>query len=152
MEIFKLRLESIFIKSGLKIEEYVIFLPFLSRVDFASLLKQSTLYLDPIGFSGLNSAIFSIECNLPVVTLKGGFLRSRLASGILERIGLKEIIANNEQEYINIIYKLIYDINYRYNIITKIKKNKYLLYEDKLFISELERNLVAIYKKKQNNN
>ena len=152
MEIFKLRLESIFIKSGLEIEEYVIFLPFLSRVDFASLLKQSTLYLDPIGFSGLNSAIFSIECNLPVVTLKGGFLRSRLASGILERIGLKEIIANNEQEYINIIYKLIYDINYRYNIITKIKKNKYLLYEDKLFISELERNLVAIYKKKQNNN
>ena len=35
-----------------------------------------------LGFSGFNTVMQAVECGLPVVTLRGEFLRGRLGSGI----------------------------------------------------------------------
>ena len=55
------------------------------------------MYLDSIGFSGFNTALQAVECGLPIVTREGRFMRGRLASGILKRMGLQDLVAADEE-------------------------------------------------------
>ena len=103
----KSRLASCFQKEGLKLDEYVKFIPFQSKENFYALMKQSDLYLDTIGFSGFNTAMQAIECNLPVVTKEGQFMRGRLASGILNKLDMESLVAKSNEQYIEITLDLI---------------------------------------------
>jgi hypothetical protein len=76
--------------------------PALHRNIFGLSKTYNVVYLDSIGFSGFNTAITAIESDLPIVTLKGKFMRGRLAAGVLKRVGLEELVAKNEVEYVEI--------------------------------------------------
>ena len=67
------------------------------------------MLLDTIGFSGYNTAIQAIECGLPVVTREGRFLRGRLASGILRIMEIPELIAQTDDEYVELAVALASD-------------------------------------------
>ena len=88
------RLEAAFATASLTYSDYIVELPWLSKPHFNSLMRQSTAFLDTIGFSGFNTAIQAIECGLPVITREGRFLRGRLASGVLRRMRLTEWMPN----------------------------------------------------------
>jgi predicted O-linked N-acetylglucosamine transferase (SPINDLY family) len=143
------RLKNVFISTGHNIDDYVLFIPYLPINKFVSLLNKSAIYLDTISFSGFNTAMLAIESGLPVVTLKGEFLRSRLASGVLERIELNELIAFNEKEYIDIAVELLNNKQKMSMIREKIIKNKEVLYKDSKVIEELEN---FFLEKMKNNN
>ena len=132
------RLKLKFEHSNLNIEEYIRFKPFLNTDEFVSLLKNSTIYLDSIGFSGFNTAITAIECDLPIVSLNGKFMRGRLAAGVLKRIGLEELVAKNEIEYVQIVYKLIKDVEYRRKVKEIIISNREIIFNDIDSIKSLE--------------
>jgi predicted O-linked N-acetylglucosamine transferase (SPINDLY family) len=89
----------------------------------------------------------AIESNLPIVSLKNNSLKANLANAILTRIGLKELIAKDFDEFFNIIQKLIKDKNYKKSIQSKIEANKDKLFEDSEVISVLENFLIREYKK-----
>lgn len=129
-EIFKLRLANKFNGANLSIDDFIVFSPWLASNDFYELMKKSTVFLDTIGFSGFNTAIQAIECELPIVTRKSDFMRGNLASGLLKRIELSQLIANSDDEYIELVVKLIHNKNYHNEIVEKIAAMKYLLYED----------------------
>ena len=76
-------------------------------------MQRADVFLDTIGFSGFNTALQAIQCGLPVVTLQGRFLRGRLASGILRRIGLDELVAQDEDGYVALAARLARDAAYR---------------------------------------
>ncbi len=61
--------------------DFVVEVPWLSRAQFYSLMRQADLYVDTIGFSGFNSAMQAIECGLPVVTREG-----RSCAGALQAV------------------------------------------------------------------
>jgi predicted O-linked N-acetylglucosamine transferase (SPINDLY family) len=63
-------------------------------------MRKSTLMLDTLGFSGFNTALQGIECELPVLAFEGDFLRGRLASGILRELDLPELVATGTSEFI----------------------------------------------------
>ena len=132
------RLEVAFSTAGLAFDEYVVEVPWLSKAHFSSLMRQSTCFLDTIGFSGFNTAMQAIECGLPVVTREGRFLRGRLASGILKRLQLNELIASSEQEYVEIALRLARDASLRVDLRNRIEKSRHSLYDDKAPVRALE--------------
>ncbi|MCE7505009.1 tetratricopeptide repeat protein [Polynucleobacter sp. IMCC30063] len=140
---FEARLTQAFAKEQLKLSDFVVFVPWLERPDFFSLMQQADVFLDTLGFSGFNTAMQAIECDLPIVTLAGEFMRGRLAAGILQRINLPELITHSAEEYIALAVRLAQDSVYRTNIVAQIQANRDILFDDVLPIRELEAFLSA---------
>lgn len=137
------RLLFVFKEAGLDFDNFGKFVPWLDRPTFYGLMQHADVYLDTIGFSGFNTAIQAVECGLPIVTRKGHFMRGRLASGILKRMNLSELIVSNEEDYISLAVKLIRDKAYQQTIEERIKESRNLIFDDMKPIRALEDFLVG---------
>ena len=74
-------------------------------------------------------------------------MRGRLASGILKKIGLQELIAQDEADFVNLVVKIANNQEYKHFIRDKIEKNRYFLYGDLEPIRALEKFLESAYLK-----
>lgn len=119
-------------------QRFVRIVPWQTKAQFHGWLRSADVYLDTIGFSGFNTALQAVECGLPVVTLEGRFMRARLASGILKRLGLQELVAATAEEYIQTAVKLASDRAYREHISREIGKRRGRLFNDQAPIAALE--------------
>jgi len=140
------RLEAVFARYGLNTAEHVIFIPWLNGPAFDGLLDRADVFLDTIGFSGFNTAMQAVERGIPIVTREGRFLRGRLASGILKRMGLQELVAGSEEDYISLAVKLIRDGEYRERTRKRIAAERHVLFEDVAPIRALETFLAKVAK------
>jgi protein O-GlcNAc transferase len=145
---FRLRIKKEFSKFNLNVEDYVVFLPFLDRDQYNSLYALSDVFLDPIGWSGCNTAFEAIGWNLPIVTLPRFLMRSREASAILNMIGLSETVVADIDEYVAVSVKLGQNSTFREQLSQKIAGNKYLAYRDKACIIALENFLERVVKER----
>lgn len=137
-KILKKRLKSKIEAAGFIFENHVIFVPPLNRQGYSALMKNADILLDTIGFSGANTALQAIGCGLPIITREGIFQRTRHASAILRTLGVEELIASTEEEYIDLIVKVSLNEDFRKHIRSKIKENVKLLYKNKNSICALE--------------
>lgn len=131
-----------FARAGLEFNDYVVFIAVQQRPLFYDLMRRASVFLDTIGFSGFNTAMQAVECALPVVTREGRFLRGRLASGILRRLQLTELIAATEQEYVALAVKLVQDEAYRRELRARIEASRHVLFDDLAPIRALEAFLI----------
>ena len=138
------RLESAFAQADMYFSEHAISLPWLKGPAFFGLLRRADIYLDTIGFSGFNTAMQGIECGLPIVAREGRFMRGRLASGILTRLGLSELVAKTNQEYVDLAVKLGQDAGYRERIRTRIEASRHLVFDDIAPVRALETFLIGV--------
>jgi protein O-GlcNAc transferase len=136
------RLEAAFARSRLDFDELVTFIPWQDRRGFYGLLKRADVFLDTIGFSGFNTAAQAVECGLPIVTREGRFMRGRLASGILRRMGLSELIARSEEDYVALAIRLVRDQEYRDQVRERIGASSHVLFADLAPIRAMEDFLV----------
>jgi predicted O-linked N-acetylglucosamine transferase (SPINDLY family) len=132
------RLKAAFERDGLDFERYAIVIPRQPRAEFFGLMKRADLYLDTIGFSGFNTAMQAVGNGLPIVTMEGRFMRGRLASGLLKRIGLSELVAQSEEEYVATAARLVRDAEYGRQIRARFEGARASLREDKVPIRNLE--------------
>jgi predicted O-linked N-acetylglucosamine transferase (SPINDLY family) len=132
------RLAGEFGRRGLDFERCALFLPWQSRAAFLGLLRAADVFLDTLGFSGFNTAQQAVECGLPVVTREGRFLRGRLASGILKRIGVPELVAADEAQYVDLVVRLAQDADYREEMRRRIASGRPSLFEDLAPVRALE--------------
>ncbi|MBL1211012.1 MAG: glycosyltransferase, partial [Geminocystis sp. GBBB08] len=103
---FKQRLNLIFESLNFNIDNYCIFLSNLTHDDYLNLNLVSDVFLDTFSWSGGNTTLEAIACNLPVVTCPGELMRGRHSYGILKMLGVTETIASCEEEYIEIAVRL----------------------------------------------
>lgn len=129
-ELVRARLGAAFERAGLDPDEFIVFLPWQSRPAFYGLMQCADVYLDTIGFSGFNTAMQALECALPVVTREGRFLRGRLASGLLRRASLSELVAERDETYVEIAVRLARDETYRKDLRSRIATARVALYDD----------------------
>ncbi|PHV62815.1 hypothetical protein [Cyanobacterium aponinum] len=141
---FKQRLARAFQELDLDLEKYSIFIPMLTKEDFICLEMVSDVFLDSLGWSGGNTTLEAIACNLPVVTCPGEFMRGRHSYAILKMLGVTETIANSEDEYIDIAVRLGLDQTWRKEIKEKIEANHHNLYDDLECVRELERFFIDV--------
>jgi predicted O-linked N-acetylglucosamine transferase (SPINDLY family) len=124
------RLRESFGRAGLSYERHVTFLPWQSLERFHGLLADADLYLDSLGFSGFNTALQAVQCGLPVVAREGRFMRGRLASGILRRMGMTELVALSDDDYIELVVALARDGARREALRERIVRARASLFED----------------------
>ena len=132
------RLDAAFAARGLDFEDFGVFISWQSGPAFDGLLRRADVYLDTIGFSGFNTAMQAVERGTPIVTREGRFMRGRLASAILKRIGLEELVAASEEQYVQIALKLIRDEPYRARIREAMEGRRLGLYADEAPVRGLE--------------
>ena len=77
---------------------------------FAS-YNQVDITLDKHPYSGGITTLESLWMGVPVITLPGGTFASRHSASHLTRIGLEELIAGSEEDYISLAVNLARDLN-----------------------------------------
>jgi protein O-GlcNAc transferase len=137
-EQYRLRLCKAFEENGLNSEKYLIFLPRLSQEQFHALNSLADVYLDSMDWSGCNTTLEALACNLPVVTLPGKLMRGRHSTAILKMMGLNETIAESLDDYIAIAVELGKDAYYRKYISDIVSLRKHHLYNDGKCVTALE--------------
>ncbi len=137
-KLLKPRLHRAFAAVGLNSEDYCVFLTIPERVDYLMLNLLSDVFLDTFTWSGGNTGLEAIACNLPIVTLPGEFMRGRHCYGFLRMLGVTDTIAQTEAEYIEIATKLGLDPDWRRNIVERIKVRHDNLFDDATCVEALE--------------
>jgi protein O-GlcNAc transferase len=132
------RLREAFARVGLRVEDHVTFLPWLNRSRFYGLMQDADVFLDSVGFSGFNTAMQALECALPIVTVEGKFLRGRFASAVLQRIGLDELVARSDEDYVRIAVRLAGDSQFRESVRERIVARRDILFDDVAPIRAME--------------
>ena len=135
---FQQRLKRAFNKVGLNGEDYCVILPRQSQIDFWNLGVVSDVFLDLFSWSGDNTALEAIACHLPIVTCPGQFMRERHAYGILKMLGVKDTVAKNPADYIEIAVRLGLDPVWRSGVVEAIGDRHSYIYEDKTCVVGLE--------------
>ncbi len=139
--ILERRLRAVFEKADIGFDEHVSIIPTLDRSRFFGLMRQSALMLDTLGFSGFNTALQAIECDLPVLAFEGEFMRGRLASAIMRRLDLPELVATTTEDFVQKALELARDPGRRKKIRAKIIERRDALFHDMAPVRALERHL-----------
>ena len=140
--ILKQRFNQSFAAAQLDAEQFFHFIPFQKKDAFFGLMGIADLYLDTVGFSGFNTAMQALMCDLPVITIEGQLMRGRLASGILNKLDLRELICKDADNYADLAVNLIQDQNKLKSYKALINANKMNLFNDLSPIRALENFLI----------
>lgn len=132
------RLKRAFAAVSLKSEDYCVFLTIPERLDYLMINLLSDVYLDTFTWSGGNTTLEAIACNLPIVTSPGEFMRGRHSYSFLKMVGVTDTIAQNEAEYIEIAAKLGRNPAWRQDIAERMKQRHDNLFDDKTCVTGLE--------------
>lgn len=138
IEQFRSRINKAFRRFNLNAQDYVVFLPPLPPDWYHTLNFLTDVYLDTIGWSGCNSVLEALSCNLPVVTLPTGLMRGREGFAILTMMDSTDTIAKTVDDYIALAVKLGKDLALRQEISKKIAQKKHLVYRDETCVRGLE--------------
>lgn len=133
------RLRRAFVQAGVDYDRTIHFVPTLVSGEFYGLMQSATLMLDTIEFSGFNTALQGLECGLPMIAYEGEFMRGRLASGLLRRMGMNEWVATSKSEFIEKTMQLVVDESLRLAVRQKIVQCRAILFNDMAPVRVLER-------------
>lgn len=118
----------------------VVFCNRVSRDVYMSQYKDCHLSLDTYPYNGGTTSIDALFADVPVLTLKGNTMASRVGSSLLHSLNLTELICNTVEDYINLAVKISTD-QFLYNSIkSKLINNKFnsLLFNSSSFVKSLE--------------
>jgi predicted O-linked N-acetylglucosamine transferase (SPINDLY family) len=113
-------------------------LPHLDPAQYRALNQVADVFLDSIGWSGCNSTMEALACDLPIVTMPGKLMRGRHTHAILKMMGLNDTEARDIDEYVAIAKRLAKEPEWRRVISEKIARTKHLTYRDTACIRGLE--------------
>jgi len=143
------RLRKAFASAGVDFDTHVCVIPVLDRSRFFGLMQKSTLLLDTLGFSGFNTALQGLECGLPVLAYEGKFMRGRLASAIMRKMDMSELVATSHQDFIQKSIEFAADPKRLKKIRSAIPKRVKSLFRDDSSIRALEDFLETEIRKKR---
>ena len=88
----------------------MIFIPY--RKSEAALLARYGILdvaLDPFPCGNVNGTMEALACGVPVITLKGRRHGERLGNALLQRFGVVDTIARDENEYADLVCRIARD-------------------------------------------
>lgn len=103
----------------------------LPRAEFFGLGHALDFALDSIGWSGGNTALEMLWCDLPIITLPGRTMRTRHTMAMLRLIGLDELVARDFDHYIELAAALAADRPRIAALKRHIGERKHVLYDDR---------------------
>jgi predicted O-linked N-acetylglucosamine transferase (SPINDLY family) len=121
-------------------------MPRAGLADYRANLQYLDLFLDtfPYGAGATGSEV--LWSGVPLLTLQGRAFQSRMASSLVHAMGVSELIAKNDKEYVAKAIRIATDKNYYEKIKQHIKKGKAegLLFNTSKFVGTLEKSFQLI--------
>ncbi len=100
----------IFAGNGVPADRVTIMSHVSSRQSHLDLYNQIDIALDPFPYNGTTTSCEALWMGVPIITLCGERHVSRVGTSILSRLGLTELIAENESDYIGKAVQLAGDM------------------------------------------
>jgi predicted O-linked N-acetylglucosamine transferase (SPINDLY family) len=82
-----------------------------STAGHLALYHQVDIGLDPFPYNGTTTTCEALWMGVPVITLRGNRHAGRVGASILTRVGLEELIAESEEQYVETGIKLAQDLD-----------------------------------------
>ncbi len=95
-------------------------IPWLSDADFAALLDRADAILDTHHFAGGHTSYDMIAQGQPFVTLPGPFSKGRVGAMLYRAIHIEELIARDEDHYVELAVRLANDRPWREALAARI--------------------------------
>lgn len=95
-------------------------IPWLTDADFAALLDRADAILDTHHFAGGHTSYDMIAQGHPFVTLPGPFSKGRVGVMLYRAIGVEELIARDEDHYVELAVRLANDRPWREALAARI--------------------------------
>jgi protein O-GlcNAc transferase len=111
---------------------------------YLRVLQLSDVVLDSVPFNGYNTTLDALAMGTPVVTLAGKTLRDRFGFGLYKAIGLDELIADSEADYVGLAVRLASDAAFRASCRNRIAAGGDRLFDDISAVREMERLMAGI--------
>jgi len=127
----------------------IIFSNLESKDDHMRRIQLADIFLDTLMYNGRMTCLDAIWAGMPIVTLPGIMFPSRVTASVLTTMGCTNLIAKNENDYIEIAMKLGLDKVYLENVRSLIWRIKYdsQLFDNESYTRDLECVYTSIYKK-----
>lgn len=117
----------------------ILFIPRQDFSRFLCLLSAVDVVLDTPHFNGMNSSLECFAVGTPVVTLPGRFQRGRHTQAMYRAMDIRDCIATDPADYIDIAVRLGTDAEFAASIRAKILARNDALFEDARVLHEFER-------------
>ena len=129
--------------------ERLVFAKQLPHSEYLAQFKCADLYLDTFNYNSGATASNALWAGLPVVTKRGKSYVARMASSLLQSLGLPELIATSELEYENLVMKLAQDPEQLAALKQKLSANLITkpLFKSELFTKHLENGYQQAYER-----
>jgi CRISPR-associated protein Csy1 len=125
---FWARLTEAFAKRGMSFRDRALLLPFMQHAQYLRVNTCCDVMLDTFHWSGGNTSLDAIAAGLPVVTLPGRFMRGRQSAGMLRMIGVEDLIAKDEDDYVAKAVAIANDRALRDSLSQRMKAGHALLF------------------------
>lgn len=116
----------------------LLFLPAQEPRDYYRLLSLADVVLDAPSYSASLTGYDAFALGIPLVTLPGPHMVQRYAMGLYRRIGVEELVADNQDQYVALAVRLGQDDDFRRAMREKILQHCGVLYEDAQVVREYE--------------
>ena len=126
---FLLRILAVFDAHGVARERLIV-LPPHAHTDYLRINLCCDAMLDTLHWSGGNTSLDALACALPVVTLPGRFMRGRQSAAMLRLVGVPELIAANEADYVELASRLVREGEWRADVASRIARGRARLFDD----------------------
>lgn len=93
--------------------EHVECLPAFAYKDYMYTLEEGDFALDSYPFCGFNRTVDTLFCGKAIISREGDRFYNRAGAYILRQIGLEELVAHNEEEYIELAVRMADDEEFR---------------------------------------
>jgi predicted O-linked N-acetylglucosamine transferase (SPINDLY family) len=125
----------------------LIFGKFLPPSKYLARYRAADLFLDTLPYNGGTTASDALWAGLPVLTLAGESLASRVAASLLTAIGLPELITSTQQRYEELAIELAMNPQRLAQIKGKLRDNRLSspLFDTPKFARNLEAAYMAIH-------
>jgi protein O-GlcNAc transferase len=127
--LFRARIEKVFTQWGLDSQASLVFLPPQSHEDYLGAIGRATLILDSPFFSGGATSLDALGIGAAVLTHCGEMARGRQTAGMLEIMGVKDLTATDDDDYVTKALNLVGDTATRAALRASILEHSSLLFE-----------------------
>jgi tetratricopeptide (TPR) repeat protein len=141
--VFKSRISEALRAHGLKPEAHLTLLPPLEWADYLALNRVADVFLDAPSWSGGMTTWEALCMDLVPVTCRGTVMRARHTAGILDTMGLGELVATDADAYVQLATRVATDGAYRASLTLKVREHRDAAFHDRRVLPALERTLEA---------
>jgi protein O-GlcNAc transferase len=105
------------------------FFRWMSQAQFLSLLWHAEVSLDPTHFGAGNTGYIAASVGVPLISWPGAFFRNRAMLGLYQLMGFSDCLANNQEEYLQLAYRMAHDAEWRAQMRAEVQTRSHRIFE-----------------------